>query len=309
MKSFIVRMVGLGRSAAFAVAISVAFVSTVSFADDGVWFLDSSSSDAIFFQGSAENPFSLNTGVARVTGIVSLGTDLDHSVVELSIFPADEDWGHTLILEGHLPTSYVPDASDNTLLTFKSKRILNTMDGRLEILGDLTLTRVERSISIIPSDAYAGPVYGDPVIHTETHEATFLFPNPSSHVSPGPLTATLQTNSSLELLGSTRINYESFPQLLSAIKDTNWPAIVKDEQCQMPSTIGEDYSGARCTGTVVAAVNNANCQMPATVGEDYSGPICTPPAGDETTIVLDLKLLPTGSESGPEMLSAAGSNR
>lgn len=51
MKSFIVRMVGLGRSAAFAIAISVAFVSTVAFADDGVWSLDYVSSDAILFQG------------------------------------------------------------------------------------------------------------------------------------------------------------------------------------------------------------------------------------------------------------------
>src|SRR5437899_61841 len=100
MKSFIVRMVGQGRSAVLAVAISVAFVSTVAFADDGVWSLDSSSSDAILFQGSAGNPFSLNTGVARVIGTVSLGTDLNDSVVDLSIFPADEDWGHTLTLEG-----------------------------------------------------------------------------------------------------------------------------------------------------------------------------------------------------------------
>jgi hypothetical protein len=180
----------------------------------------------------------------------------------------------------------------------------------LQLIGDLTLTQVQRSVTMVATEAYAGPVYGDPVIHTETHETVFFFPSSSSQFVSGPLTpATLQTKKSLELSGSTRVNYENFPQLLRAIKDTNWPAVVKDEQCRMPSTIGDDYSGARCTGTVIAATNNASCQMPASVGEDYSGPVCTPAAGNQTTIVLNLKLLPTGSEPAVGMLSAIGAAR
>jgi polyisoprenoid-binding protein YceI len=307
MKSLIIRIIGLIKSCTLAVAVMVTFISTAAFAEGGMWSLDSSTSTAVLFQGSAQDPLSLNTGVARVTGEVSLGTDLDHSVVDLSIFPADEDWDGALTLESDLPTGYVPDATDHTLLTFKSKRILKTKDGNLEVIGDLTLIRVERSVTMTPTEAYAGPVYGDPVIHTETRETTFLFPSSSANVLSGPSTsATPQTKGAPEVSGATRIGYEDFPQLLNAIKETNWPTVVRNEDCQMPSTIGADYSGPRCTGTVIAAVNDANCQMPGSVGEDYSGAVCTPAAGNQTTIVLDLKLLPSGSEQVAGMVSQTG---
>ena len=310
MKSLIIRMVGLIKSGSLAVAVMVIFISTAALAEGGIWSLDSSSSTAVLFQGSAQNPLSLNTGVARVTGEVSLGTDLDHSVVDLNIFPADENWASALTLESDLPTGYVPDATDHTLVTFKSKRIQRAKDGRLEVTGDLTLIRVERSVTMTPTEAYAGPVYGDPVIHTETRETTFLFPSSSANALSAPSTsATAQTPGALDVSGTTRIGYEGFPQLLNAIKETNWPTVVKNEHCQMPSTIGEDYSGARCTGTVIAAVNDANCQMPASVGEDYSGAVCTPAAGNQTTIVLDLKLLPSGSEQATSMLPQTGTTR
>jgi hypothetical protein len=184
---------------------------------------------------------------------------------------------------------YVPDATDRTLLTFKSIRIWRTADGKLEILGNLTLTQVVRSVTLTPGEDYAGPLYSDPVIQAETREITFLFP-------------ILQAQSQLEVSGSASIARENFPELSTAIKATNWPSVVKDETCTMPSTTGEDYSGAQCTGTVIAATRDNNCQMPATVGEDYSGALCSPPAGDQTTIVLDLKLQndsQPSADSGP----------
>jgi hypothetical protein len=46
--------------------------------------------------------------------------------------------------------------------------------------------------------------------------------------------------------------------------------------------------------------------MPAMVGDDYSGPLCSLPAGDQTTIVLDLKLLQTGSEPSGNIGSVVG---
>jgi polyisoprenoid-binding protein YceI len=301
MKLLIIRMFALS----FIFTVMVVFISTVASAEDVIWSLDSSTSDAVLFQGSTTNPLSLNTGVARVTGKVSLGADLNHSVVDLSIFPSDENWARALTQGSDLPAGYVPDETDHTLLTFKSKRIVKTTDGRLELIGDLTLTQVQRSVAMVPTQAYAGPVYGDPVIHTETHETAFFFPSSSSQVLSGPLTpATPQTKQLLELSGSTRVNNENFPQLLGAIKDTNWPPVVRDEQCRMPSKTGQDYSGARCTGTVIAVTNNASCQMSASVGDDYSGPVCTPAAGNQTTIVLDLKLVSTGSEPAVGMLSA-----
>jgi polyisoprenoid-binding protein YceI len=305
MKSIIIHMVQLAKRRTLAILSVVMFgvISPLAFADGGTWSLDSTTSAARLFQGSTADPNSVNTGVARITGKVKLDTnDLRNSVFELSIYPADEQWGHALSPEGTLPAGYVPDATDHTLLTFRSRRILRMGDGKLEVIGDLTTTRVERSVTITANEAYAGPVYGDPVIHTETREVRFLFPSLNAALSSGTLTSVaLQKKGALDLSGSARVGHEDFPGLLNAIQATNWPAVVKNERCQMPSTVGEDYHGATCTGTVVAATRHDNCRMPATVGDDYNGPICAPPSGNQTTIVLDLKMLRTPSDSVAEM--------
>jgi hypothetical protein len=231
--------------------------------------------------------------------------DLGNSVFDLNIYPADEQWGHALNPEGALPAGYVPDTTDHTLLTFQSKHILREGNGKLQVMGDLTLTRVERSVTLTPSEAYAGPVYGDPVIHTETREVSFLFPNLSSALSSGPLKPVdLKEESDLDLSGSANIGYEDFPGLLSAIRDTNWPTVVQNERCQMPATVDEDYHGATCIGTVIAAASQDNCHMPTTVGEeDHSGPICTPPSGNQVTVLLDLKMRRTGADAAAAILS------
>jgi hypothetical protein len=253
----------------------------------------------------------MDTGVARVTGKVKLdANDLDASVFDLSIYPADEDWGHALSPEGTLPTGYVLDSTDQTLLTFKSTRILRIGNGQLAVIGNLTLTRVERTVIATPTEDYAGPVYGDPVIHNETHEITFLFPSASAaHVSRPLTPAMLQKRAVLEIVGSARVERDDFPELLSAIKETNWPAVVQNKDCHMPSTVGEDYSGALCTGTLVEATREDNCDTPAPVGEDYSGPQCTPATGNEATIVLDLKFLHTVPEPSVGMLLESGETR
>ena len=268
------------------------FVTSLALASD-TWILDSSRSNARLFQSSKAISESVNTGVARVTGKVKLDTnDLDASFFELSIYPADEEWGHTLSLEGTLPIGYAPGATDETLLTFKSTRILRTRNGELEVIGDLTLTRVERPAIATPTEDYAGPVYGDPVIHNETRKITFLFPSASAALVSGPLTpAMLRKERVLEIVGSARFDRDEFPELLTAIKETNWPAVVQNKDCHMPSTVGEDYSGVSCTGTLVAATRDNNCDVPASAGEDYRGPQCTAATGNQITIVLDLKFL------------------
>src|SRR6202041_3805138 len=69
---------------------------------------------------------------------------------------------------------------------------------------------------------------------------------------------------------------------------TNWPAVVQKKDSHTPSTVGEDYSGSPCTGTLIAATLDHNCAVPASAGEDSSGPPCTPATGNQTTIILDL---------------------
>jgi polyisoprenoid-binding protein YceI len=293
-------------------AFAACFVSSLAFAGD-TWTLDSGTSNARLFQGSRVNPDSVNTGVARVTGKVRLDTgDLDHSVFDLSIYPADENWGYELTPEGNLPAGYVPDATDDTLLTFKSTRILTTGNRKLEVIGDLTLTRVERSVTADANEAYAGPVYVNPVIHTETREVTFQFPNRSVAMPSGAATpVALGEKRDLDLSGSARVVQEDFPELLSAIQDTNWPSVVRNEHCQAAyEGGGEGYSGAVCTGALIAATHADNCQAAYEGGgEGYGGPVCTPPAGSQTTIVLDLKLHHTMPEPSARLLSVDGKTR
>jgi polyisoprenoid-binding protein YceI len=266
------------------------FITSLALASD-TWILDSSESNARLFQGSRASSDLLNIGVARVTGKVKLDTnDLDASFFELAIYPADEDWGRALSTEGALPIGYFLESTDQTLLTFKSTRILRTGNGQLEVVGDLTLTPVDRDVT--PSPTEAGRVYGDSVIHNGTREITFVFPSVSAEHLSGPLTpAMLQKRGVLEIVGSARIDRGEVPELLSAIKETNWPAVMQNKDCRTPSTVVEDYSGAPCTGTVVAATRGNNCDVPASAGEDYSGPQCAPATGNHTTIVLELKFL------------------
>ena len=290
---------------------SAAFcVTSLALASD-TWILDSNKSNARLFQSSRANLESVNAAVARVTGKVKLdANDLDASFFDLSIYPADENWGKILSPAGPLPTGYSLNSTDQNLLTFKSTRILRIRNGQLAVIGNLTLTRVERTVIATPTEDYAGPVYGHPVIHNETHEITFLFPSASAaHVSRPLTLATLQKRAVLEIVGSARVDRDEFPELLSAIKETNWPAVVQNKECHMPSTVGEDYSGAVCTGTLVEATRDDNCEPPAPMGEDCRGPQCTPATGNQTTIVLDLKFLHTVPEASVGMLLESGETR
>jgi len=282
------------------------FVTSLALASD-TWILDSSRSNARLFQGSKANSEPVDTRVARVTGKVKLdANDLDTSFFNLGIYPADGNWGHVLSPEGALPTGYVPDATDQTLLIFKSTRIRRTGSGKLEVVGDLTLTRVVRIITTAPTEAYAGRGYGDPVNHNETREITFLFPSVSTpRLSESLAPAEQQTKGVLQVMGAARVDREEFPELLSALKETNWPPVVQNRDCHLPSPVGEDDSGAVCTGTLIAATDDDNCHMSASPGEEYSSPPCAPATGNQTTIVLDLKFLHTVLEPSVGMPSGS----
>jgi len=245
------------------------FVTSLALASD-TWILDSSRSKARLFLSSKTNPDPVNTGVAHVTGKVKLDTnDLDASFFDLSIYPADEDWRHALSPGGTWPTD-VSGTTDQTRLTFTSMRILTTGNGKLEVIGNLTLTRVRRTVIAAPTEAYAGPVYGDPVICDETRTITFLFPGVSTaYLSEAFTPVMAQKIGVLEIVGSARVDGEEFPELLSAI----------------------------------AATRDDNCHMPASAREDYSGSQSSSATGNQTTIVLHLSFLRTVPEPSEETRS------
>ena len=151
------------------------------------------------------------------------------------------------------------------------------------VLGQLSVTRIERSVTIEANEAYAGPQYGEPVAHSYTSQIVLAFPDPR-HVTAN--------NGVMEFNGTTSVSREDFPQLLDALTLDTWPTmLVNDKKCEAPSTIGEDYQGMECTGTVIASVHNEVVTTGAPSGEGFYGfePVVKPDR-NKGMIALDLQL-------------------
>jgi hypothetical protein len=149
--------------------------------------------------------------------------------------------------------------------------------------GDLTVTRVEWSAGMEPNEAYHGPEYGESVIFSATREITLA------------LSALRSSNAQIngwELSGLTTISREDFPQLLDALDQVDWrTSLVDDEKCQLPSTVGEDYHGATCKGTVIASVDQRTVPTGSASGEGYYGFIpAAEPDRRHGTIALDVNM-------------------
>lgn len=233
------------------------------------WQVDPQLSIARLSLGSESN--ALEIGLARVSGeVVFKSSDSADPLVHLVIKPDN----------GPQP-SYAE-------LSFTSKRSATTSDGKVVVTGDLSVTRVERSVTIEPNEAYHGPDYGEPVVQTTTEEVRLVISDPR-----WPATG----SNTKRLSGSSSFSREAFPQLMDALTRADWPTIlVNGEKCHVPSTIGEDYSGATCSGTVIATLNNSMVSTGS--GEAYYGfqPAVTPDR-ERGTIALDLKVKPTSSVS------------
>lgn len=252
--------------------------------------VDSNASFAKLFLASSKGSDSVTLGVGRVTGTVYLDTAFpDHSVVDLSIYPSDEDWARSLDQSGNLPPKYVPDPTDHTLLTFHSKRSITGPDGNVRVIGDLTVTTVERRILSYPSEGL-GPIYADPVPHATTRQVSFIFSKPNAAVALQSSSGAKGQKNVLEVTASSGITNEDFQELPAAITATNWPPVVANGRCEAPNTLADGYSGPVCTRTVLATTAAENCYVPSYVGEGYSGPICSPAPTNLTTIVLEVEL-------------------
>jgi hypothetical protein len=233
------------------------------------WQIDPKHSIATLSLGSGANQ--LQIGLARVSG----------EVVFESSNPGDPIV--TLKIVGD------PREADYASMSFSSKRSAIRADGKLTVTGDLSVTRVERSVTMEPSEAYAGPEYGEPVARTTTRQITFIFSDPRQ----APQTGAMQFS------GSSTVSREDFPDLLDAIALDDWPSqLINDEKCENPSVIGEDYHGPECTGTVIASVSNAVVPRGNPGAEDFSGfePTVSPDR-NKATIALDLKLTPMSASS------------
>jgi hypothetical protein len=226
------------------------------------WRLDPQLSIARLSVGSGSN--ALETGLARVSGdVVFDSNDLTDPSVNLKITPGNDV------------------GAEYAKMSFTSKRSVMTSDGKLIVTGDLSVTRIERNVTADPNEAYAGPQFGDPVAHTDTHQIALAFADPRQLAAH---------DGTLLFSGTTSVIREDFPLLLDAVTLDDWPTVlVNDKKCEAPPTVGEDYFGVKCSGTEIAAVSNT--EVPTGVGEGYYGfqPAVTPDH-NHATITLNLKL-------------------
>lgn len=257
------------RKAVFVLVACVFFTASPSFAQQARWHVDSEHSTARLVLSSSQKPSAqVNVGVARVSGIVIGEPDMSGtSAFDFTIYPAETPDPRS---EYRATDSESPSNARDAVIKFKSHSVKD--DGKeLRVLGDLTAIYTERLATYDPTEAYSGPVYGPPIVHSKTREVTLEFGEVHQ--------VALQTGgtSPSEWRVSGAFKSSTFPELLRAVETTNWPVLVEDEHCEMPATIGEDYSGPKCTGKTidVRPRTDIHCQMPLTLGEDFSGEVCT----------------------------------
>jgi len=255
------------QNAQFFVMFAWLILATITFSvpanAQDAWQIDPRSSVARLSLGSRQN--AVEIGLGRVSGDVVFDvSDPADPVVTLKISP-----------EG-------PQRA-NAKISFTSRRSAVTRDGKLEVTGDLSFTRVERSVTMEPNEAYAGPVYGEPVELRETREITFVI---SDRGRPKTQSGTIQLPASASVRG------EDFPSFVNSLAGGVWPKmLVNDEQCGTTLTISEDYAGVACTGNVVARVPSREVATGTGGGEAYYGfRAANIPDRRQATIALDLTL-------------------
>lgn len=253
----------------------------------GPWQVDSRHSDVQLISDATTDfgkaKINFTAGYARVNGEVSLDTaDPTNSKFDLHIYPADA-MAPPIEEQGSLKNRWMAELPSHTLICFHSKKVTRTPDGKLQVAGELVLTRVDRNVQIEPNEAYSGPTYGPPMIHRVVREASFVFDAPAAAQKDAVTTS-----------GSTSVTRESFPQLVKAVLNTWWPPVVQDEKCQNTAGGSEDYRGLQCTGTFMQG--SGLPPAPTQVGEDYPGASnFNAIVGSQLTIDLHLRLIPSAA--------------
>ena len=236
----------------------------------GPWQVDNRHSDAQLITDGTTNygktKIDFTIGFGRVTGKVKLDNDNPaNSTFDFTIYPANS-MTPPIGEDGKVLNQWFENLANHTLVCFHSRGLERTADGRLRTSGTLVLTRVDRNVEYNPSEAYAGPVYGPPMVHRVTNEASFVFDSLRSAVPSGQ-----KNDAKVEerlTAGATNVISEDFPQLLKTVMGTYWPPVVQDAKCQTPAVVGEDFSGPRCTGTFLDAPGLPQ-EATATIGEDH----------------------------------------
>jgi polyisoprenoid-binding protein YceI len=281
------------HAAVFAVALILGLsilgldASNKSTSVAGSWQVDTRHSDAKLITDATtdygKTKINVAIGYARIRGDFKIDdADPTKSSIEFRFYPATS-MAPPIAEDGKFLSHWLENISNHTLVCFHSKRVERTADGRLQATGDLTVTRVDRNVEADPNQAYSGPVYGPPMIHRVTREATFVFNFP-------PADGKDSKEGSIQASGSTSLFREDFPQLVRTVTSTYWPSVVQDEQCQVPD-VSEAYSGRQCTGTYLWTAGLPETPY-ASGGQDVgTQQNFSAVVGNRLTILLDLRLM------------------
>lgn len=257
----------------------------------GSWRVDNRQSDAKLITDATtdygKTKINVTLGFARLSGTVKMDdADPAKSSVEFRFYPA-MSMTPSIDEGGKFLKEWLQNPANQTLVCFHSKRVVRTPDGRLQATGDLVVTRVDRNVEVTPSEAYAGPVYGPPMVHRVSREETFVFDLRDSKGNG-------QKVGGIQASGSTKMAREDFPQLVKTVVSTYWPPLVQDEDCQVPDG-NEAYSGSRCTGTYMATAGlPAEPHSPG--GEDVGAQQnFNALVGEHLSILLHMNLSPRAS--------------
>jgi polyisoprenoid-binding protein YceI len=287
----------LKHTAVFAVAVILGLVVLgldapyKSASQTGSWQVDTRHSDAKLITDATtdygKTKINITLGFARLFGTVKIDdADPAKSSVEFRFYPA-MSMAPSIDEDGKSLKQWLQNPANQTLVCFHSKRVVRTPDGRLQATGELAVTRVDRNVEAVPSEAYAGPVYGPPMIHRVSREETFVF---DLRDSSGNGQKEVGTQAS----ASTRMAREDFPQLVKTVVSTYWPPLVQDEDCQVPDA-NEAYSGSRCTGTYLATAG-LPAEPHASSGEDVGAQQnFNALVGEHLSILLHMYLSPRAS--------------
>lgn len=259
----------------------------------GAWQVDTLHSDVQLITDATtdfgKTKIDITLGFARVNGGLILDdSDPARSSVDLRFYPGTSIFP-PIAEDGKFKSLWLANVANHTLVCFHSKRVTRTADGRLQTTGTMALTRVDRSVQAEPSEGYAGPAYGPPVIHRATREVTLVFDPPADDGKAH--------DGSIQESASTKVFREDFPQLLKAVTATYWPPVVQDMTCQ-PVQVGEDHHGIPCTGTMMQAPSlpqpphapNAE-DIGAAEASDFNAIV-----GGRLNILIHMRLLPKSSD-------------
>jgi polyisoprenoid-binding protein YceI len=278
-------MIKYAALAAAALILAMA-VPRTPVATTGSWRVDASHSNAqLSADGTTDfgkTKITFAIGIARVNGTVKLDeSSSGNSAFDFRMYPASS-MTPPIDEEGKVKLEWFTHYANNTLVCFHSKGARQTADGRLQTTGNLTLTRMDRNVELTPSEAYAGPIYGPPMIHRVIQEATFVFDRPTA------------SGGAFQTSGSTKVVREDFPQLVKAVVGTYWPPVVQDKNCRVPAA-SEAYSGAQCTGTFL--MTPPPPEAPSSVAEDYPGSSgFNAVVGERLTILVHMRLTPNATQ-------------